>query len=857
MMLTVTFRQSLVAAMATLLAAVTSPLLAQPTPVTIKDGVMQWQDGSQVALFGVNYAMPFAFGYRAVKQLGLDPQAVIDMDVNHIARLGLDAYRVHVWERLISDKHGNLLDNEQLRLFDYLQHQLALHGIKTIITPIAWWGSGYPAADPKEPGFSVDYSKAQMNQDPKAIAATINYLRQLLTHKNPYTGKTLATDANVIAFELFNEPKHTQSPQQSAAYVEQLLATVRGLGVTKPLFYNISEQGNDQAFAHALCNSSVDGVAYQWYPTGLVKNSALHSNMLPAVAHYTDPFKQISACQHKAKMVYEFDAADVTRSVMYPAMARSFREAGFQWATQFAYDSAALAQTNAEYNTHYLNLLYTPAKAISFMIAATEFRQLPLGYHAKEYPASNRFDHTLLDYQADLSQYDDGDHYYYSNNTQQAPQHGARLQHIAGVGSSPLVAYRGNGAYFLDKLQEGVWRLEVYPDLLQLQDPHQPSSLQREVGRLYLHQRQMTLMLADLGETFAMKGINSGNDVVATAEHGKITVKPGVYLLGRTADLINNIKNTNKAYYLPQIPVPKLALVHQPQRQRNLGDKLSFSAQIAGIKPQYQVTLYLRYQGDKAFTALPMSVVNTDTYRLTLPDTSAWRQPGILEYAISVNDGLQNITWPGAQAGTPADWDYVDAGYWHTLLTPTGTPVTLLAPATDRTGYYTPKNTVSWPATSATVEGATLKLLVEPQVINNGGNLLRLDLANDNQLIGRDLRGYNALALRIRAFATDHLQLGIIGNDGLAWGTDVSVASDWKTLVLPLDKFQPIGTMLGQAYPTFMPVTVGPFASQSSLALNAIEGLQLSLPPLGAHQTMPQRGIEIAEVALVQMSAKD
>ncbi|MBO1272793.1 hypothetical protein J3L11_14195 [Shewanella sp. 4t3-1-2LB] len=856
MMLTVTFRQSLVAITATILTAVTSPLLAQPTPmsVSVKDGVMQWQDGSQVALFGVNYAMPFAYGYRSVKQLGLDPQAVIDMDVAHIARMGLDAYRVHVWDRLISDKQGKLLDNEQLRLFDYLQQQLALHGIKTIITPIAWWGSGYPAPDPQEPGFSADYSKAQMNQDPQAIAVTQNYLRQLLTHKNPYTGKTLATDDNVIAFELFNEPKHTQSAEQSAAYVEQLLATVRDLGVTKPLFYNISEQGNDQAFASALCNSSVDGVAYQWYPTGLVKNSALHSNMLPAVAHYTDPFKQIAACQHKAKMVYEFDAADVTRSVMYPAMARSFREAGFQWATQFAYDSAALAQTNSEYNTHYLNLLYTPAKAISFMIAAKEFRRLPLGYQAKEYPASNRFDYTLLDYQADLSLYDDGRHYYYSSNTQQAPADKAQLQHIAGVGSSPLVTYRGTGAYFLDKQQDGVWRLEVYPDLLPLQDPHQPPSLQREIGRLYLHQRSMTLTLADLGPTFAIKGINAGNHYVANAEHGQITVQPGVYLLGRTAALVNSAKQATAPYYLPTIPAPELALVHQPQRQRNLGDKLSFTAQIAGKLPQYQVTLYLRYQGYKDFKALPMTAVNGDTYQLTLPNTAEWQHPGVLEYAISVSDGQQQVTWPGAKAGTPADWDYVDAGYWHTLLTPEGTPVTLLAPATDRGGYYTPKNTVSWPATSATVEGATLKLSVEPQAISTGGTLLRLDLANDNQLIGRDLHGYNALALRLRSLGKDdRLQLGIIANDGLAWGTDFPVANDWKTLLLPLDKLKPMGIMLGQAYPTFMPVAVGPFASQKAFSLNAIEGMQLLLPALGPHQTMQQRGIEITEVALVQM----
>ncbi|MDR9452264.1 MAG: serine/threonine protein kinase, partial [Acidimicrobiia bacterium] len=60
-----------------------------------------------------------------------------------------------------------------------------------------------------------------------------------------------------------------------------------------------------------------------------------------------------------------FDAADVGGSYMYPAMARSFRTAGLQWATQFAYDPLAIAYANTEYQTHYLNLVYTPNKAIS------------------------------------------------------------------------------------------------------------------------------------------------------------------------------------------------------------------------------------------------------------------------------------------------------------------------------------------------------------------------------------------------------------------------------------------------------------------------------------------------------------
>ena len=359
----------------------------------VKDGVWYQTDADgkaeEVALFGANYSLPFAFGYRSVKAMGLSHQDAIRMDVAHLARLGVTAYRIHLWDRLISDRDGNLLNNEHLKLFDFLLSELKRYNIKAVVTPIGWWGSGYPAPDPIEPGFSVLYSKNQMNEKADAISAQKRYLAQLMAHQN-LDGVPYAKDPHILAFELFNEPKHADAGAVTA-YVNDLIKVMRDAGVTKPLFYNSSEQGNWPEFAKALCESNIDGVSFQWYPTGLLKFSSLQSNVLGSVASYHNPFKDLAACAGKARMIYEFDAADVTAPVLYPAMARSFRSAGFQWATQFAYDPALLAASNAEYNTHYLNLLYTPAKAISFLIAGEVFRSLPRGADTGVYPASNQF----------------------------------------------------------------------------------------------------------------------------------------------------------------------------------------------------------------------------------------------------------------------------------------------------------------------------------------------------------------------------------------------------------------------------------------------------------------------------------
>jgi len=118
------------------------------------DGVMRWSvDNKEITGFGVNYTVPFAYAFRNGKKLGVDLKAAIDQDVYQFARLGLDLFRVHVWDCEISDTLGNLLSNEHLDLFDYLLAQLKKHHINAIITPIAYWGNGWPEQDEVTPGI--------------------------------------------------------------------------------------------------------------------------------------------------------------------------------------------------------------------------------------------------------------------------------------------------------------------------------------------------------------------------------------------------------------------------------------------------------------------------------------------------------------------------------------------------------------------------------------------------------------------------------------------------------------------------------------------------------------------------------
>src|SRR6185503_19202430 len=119
-----------------------------------------------------------------------------------------------------------------------------------------------------------------------------------------------------------------------------------------------------------------------------------------------------------------------------------------------------------------------------------------------------------------------GQQFYYSNTTNTKPLNNKTLAHIAGVGSSPVVAYNGSGAYFLDKVEEGAWRLEVMPDAIHIRDPFERASPRKEVTRIQWQKNRMQIMLDELGSGFDLKAINDGNTYNTTSAGTSFLVQP-------------------------------------------------------------------------------------------------------------------------------------------------------------------------------------------------------------------------------------------------------------------------------------------------------------------------------------------
>ncbi len=807
-------------------------------------GVLRWTaTGQEVALFGVNYSTPFAHAYRAHARLDVDRKQAIDADVLHLARLGLDAYRIHVWDREVSDRDGNLLDNEHLDLFDYLLAQLAAHGIRVILTPIAWWPSGYPEPDPGTSGLSDGWTKGEMTTSPIARRAQVNYLRQFVEHRNRYSGHTYGGDPNVLAIEIFNEPAHPGLPEETTRYIDTLVGALREAGFAKPIFYNISQDYND-AHGRAVCAADIQGVSHQWYPTGLVRGAAAGGNMLPNVERYTIPYDTFPGCANKARMVYEFDAADVAGSYMYPAMARSFRAAGFQWATQFAYDPLAMAHVNTEYQTHYLNLVYTPGRAISFMIAGEVFRGTARGAVFGRHPESDRFGPFRVSYDEDLSEMVDDTVFLYSNDTRTPAPSPARLRRVAGVGSSPVVTYAGTGAYFLDRLADGVWRLEVYPDVAWVVDPFTRPSLEREAARVIWRTRKMRIALPDLGEVFSVEPVNAGNTHRPAVQAGAtVDVRPGVYVLARagaarpaawTGETVVAGRALG-AFTAPASSDGASIVLHDPATERAADVAFSVRVDVVSRGPADSVVLFVRGDGGQSRPLrVRMAASDGFAYEVVVPAERV--HEGLLEYAVTVFEAGTSRTFPRGVPGDPLRWDFTGA-FWRVPIVRAGGALLLFDARRDLEHMLHPHPWQYVPFTTGTVPGSepgafAVRAVVQDLTPSPHHFALRTFLPAAQRT--RLAEASDTWVLRIRARsagdAAGRMQVALVERDGAAWGVEIELTGAWQEVRVPLSALRPVPlALLPRPYPQFLPYLRESLPTASGPRPGALDGVQFAI----------------------------
>ena len=827
-----------------------------------EQGIMRWGNSHQeVYGFGVNYTVPFAHAYRSAEKLNISPREAIDNDVYHFARLGFDAYRVHVWDTEISDTLGNLLENDHLELFDYMLWQMKSRGLKFLITPIAFWGNGWPEPDQETPGFSHRHGKDSSLTREAAIKAQENYLYQFLNHVNPYTNLAYKDDPAIVAFEISNEPHHRAEASAVTSYIQRLVNAMKKTGNKKPVFYNISHGIH---LVDAYYEAGIQGGTFQWYPTGLGAGEELQGNFLPNVDAYTIPFADNPRFRKGAKVVYEFDAADVGRSYIYPAMARSFRTAGIQWATHFAYDPTYLAYANTEYNTHFMNLAYTPAKAISLKLASQVFHRIPLYADYGAYPANAQFENFRISYEEDLAELNTAEKFVYTNHTASKPKEPKKLREITGCGNSAVVSYAGTGAYFLDKIEKGVWRLEVMPDALQIANPFGRNSLKREVAVINWREWPMSVNLPDLGENFSLQPLNEGNEWHPEVNGTTFLIRPGTYFVIRkeTKTQLSGMENWKNIrlneFSAPESTLKTQHVLHKPLLEISPKKNYYIKATVISATNPESVEIV----GFTGFRPKRYTMKNVTGYEYTTEIPSKDLKEGIFRYFIVVTNENGQTTYPCGTAGSPSDWDFQTREMYSVNVVDAESPLYLFNALTDseklRRKWLPGSFVVPFSEPGKGELRVKIEKLHEPDPENPDGpkiNAYAMHYTFKEKLPGRTraLEQAKELVFRGRSLTGKKttVEVALVSIHGKAFGQVIELYPEAAEYKIPFADLQEVKlATLPRPYPTFLPYYFEG-GGNTPFEITDTESLQICIGPgLSTDELLEPQGIAIETIRI-------
>ncbi|NUO62192.1 MAG: hypothetical protein HOQ11_12745 [Gemmatimonadaceae bacterium] len=849
--------------LALLLAA--APLAAQQPsratrPVYVDaTGTIRWRDTKEeVRLFGANYTLPSASDYRAPGYLGLDRKKLVDEDMAQFARMGWNALRISFWgDWENSDHAGNLIANDHLDLADYVIARARERGIYILLSPITTYQSTWPDAsgDTTPPGFANFYRKSELGTNPAAIAAQTNYIRQILHHVNPYTGIAWEDEPAIIFIEPINEPTHHSADVPgSVAYIDSLVAAVRSTRSRAITFHNVSQ---DFAIAESIRRSTVQGVTFGWYPTGLNSGHELRGSYLRTVDDY--PPMRDPRIATLPRIVYEFDAPDTRTGYMYPAMARAMRSVGAQFAAMFAYDMLGTASRNLGWQTHYLNLVYTPRKAMSAVIAAEAMRRLPKGRSYGGYPANTRFGDFRVSDVENSAVLAAEDAYINAGATEDVkPPRPGQLTRVAGYLSSPVVHYDGEGAYFLDRLRPGVWRLEVYPDAVPVRDPFEPMAPEKVVTRAIFRAHRMRIALPDLGESFTVRVVAArGEDGSAgrrgedsseetRADAGVVTVRPGVYILSRSGSVDpRTLPATLGAlrideYHAPPRDTVPLTVVPLAASEFDRGAVIDIGARVVDTIAPDSVVLSIRRLDQGWFRRFPMHAVSAYEYRAWLPPDTIGSGP--FEYAITVVRGDSATTFPGRVRERPGDWNFDARELWRGAVVSPNAPLRLFTARDDvrslsfsrigdgyREGVYR--------VVSSAADGEPVLQFGLPRIDGRGPADYTASLVIADRIASRGapVDGARKLRVRLRGLnGSDRVQLTLVERDGTSWGTELRADSAWSERSIPIAELRPVRSVkLPEGYPGdwnyWLDAPPGRGGAGDAIRLHEVERLQLSV----------------------------
>jgi hypothetical protein len=422
---------------------------------------------------------------------------------------------------------------------------------------------------------------------------------------------------------------------------------------------------------------------------------------------------------------------------------------------------------------------------------------------------------------------------------------------MAGVGSSPVVEYTGSGAYFLDKIKEGVWKLEVMPDAFTIRDPFEKASPKKEVTRIQWRRQKMKIAVPGLTEGFSVNGINAGNTFNGFATGKEIIVEPGIYML--TSEKGGWKGAAPFEVYAPGSYSNEPFVNHTSFTEITALMPVLLTAKIGGADSADKITIEVRNSSYK-WKTVSMQRTSASDYVAEVPADMA--TPGLLNYRIIIMEKKNKYfyTFPGGIIGDPYAWDYYQNETYQTFVAAKGASLELFNPNTDRNflNIYNPdwrNNIIEY--TSAERPAQLVFKATMSTALSNG--IMGWQLFLGDKVRGRisELGSFDKLVIRVRSSAkTAEVKVALIDADAVAFSNYVTAGSTFQDIEIPLSRLKKDSSLLlPRPYPGFLPLWFQPTAAAHFLVKN-IDKLEVTFGPHIAVENDKPFVVEIESVWL-------
>jgi hypothetical protein len=406
--------------------------------------------------------------------------------------------------------------------------------------------------------------------------------------------------------------------------------------------------------------------------------------------------------------------------------------------------------------------------------------------------------------------------FYYSNSTTSRPVNVSKLQHIAGVGSSPIVHYSGSGAYFLDKIGDGIWRLEVMPDAISILDPFERASPKKEVTHIERKRNAMRIILPDLQPGIIIKGLNPETDNIISTFAGEFEIEPGVYLLSegtkKKSTLPKSIGSIGVSEFVsPPISSASLYARHDPYTEVSAGKSFTISATIVGIDTGRVSVQIGKFGGGGpgGQRILPMVRKSSSEFTVEVPERLV--TPGLLIYRIILQKGNDYAIFPENIKANPFAWDNYTYKTYSTYVAADNGKIEIFNPTTDRTARTYPVFRRGF-QTGYTTGSEPVQLILRLSASElSGDHTIGLQWSFKDKIKGRktELDSMNKLIIKARTGEKQPVRakVTLTNKDAQSYSTFINLTNSFQEIEVPLSNLvADSALLLPRPYPGFQPL---------------------------------------------------